>query len=336
MQVLREAYRQHPDHFAIVANLGTAWQLAGNLNHAAECLRQAARIAPEKLRRAERFHWKLVMLRRREPPGSQNLDNLFGVQFVGESGTFEPGKLAKAQRDRLPKDAVAIVQQLALWLPADARLLWLLGELANAHGDVRTAAQILEMCVSQFGLSSRDLRAHRQAVQELAAKRRWQVPGSDRAKAEHAGHAGAIVTRSRRPLASRRAELSNLPPINPKRTNLIPWALLLETQLDRNYRPTFHPHLRKLDNLKISLTGFIQPLTDDLEMSVFMLIEYPTGCWYCEMPEVTGIVLVELPDGKSVTYTRRMVKVTGTLRLNATDPEDFLYTIRDATVAETD
>ena len=30
-----------------------------------------------------------------------------------------------------------------------------------------------------------------------------------------------------------------------------------------------------------------------------MLIEYPVGCWYCEMPDVTAIVLVDLPEGKT-------------------------------------
>src|SRR5438445_8223301 len=29
--LLREAQREHPNHFAIAANLGTAWQLLGNL-----------------------------------------------------------------------------------------------------------------------------------------------------------------------------------------------------------------------------------------------------------------------------------------------------------------
>jgi hypothetical protein len=54
------------------------------------------------------------------------------------------------------------------------------------------------------------------------------------------------------------------------------------------------------------------------------------------MPEVTGIVLVELPEGKTVTYTRNQLKVTGKLNLNATDPENFLYTVKGANVTEAD
>lgn len=47
---------------------------------------------------------------------------------------------------------------------------------------------------------------------------------------------------------------------------------------------------------------------------------------------MTGILLVELPEGKSFHYTRGPIRVRGKLVLNATDPENFLYTIRDAEV----
>jgi hypothetical protein len=67
-----------------------------------------------------------------------------------------------------------------------------------------------------------------------------------------------------------------------------------------------------------------------------MFIEYPVGCWYCEVPEMTAIVFVELPRNKTAAFTRTLVKVTGTLKLNATDPENFLYTIEKAKVAEAD
>ena len=36
---LRTAQRNHPKHFRLVANLGTAWQLQGELGQAAACLR---------------------------------------------------------------------------------------------------------------------------------------------------------------------------------------------------------------------------------------------------------------------------------------------------------
>ena len=71
--------------------------------------------------------------------------------------------VSPASRSRAPsprqsgnsaRDAAAVVQQLALWLPADGRLLWQLGEIANATGDVRTAANILDGCVTEFAMKS--------------------------------------------------------------------------------------------------------------------------------------------------------------------------------------
>jgi hypothetical protein len=304
LAVLRAAQAKFPDHFRIAANLGTAWQLNGDLDQASLALRQAVALAPPKHGPTESQHLKLVALRRAEPRGSQKLDRLF--------------------EERPPTDAVAQVQQLALWLPADGRLLWQLGELAHAHGDVRTAAAILDGCVSEFGLGDPELRrrraAYRTAADELAKQ--------SATPAEHERHVG-IAFRSPRPLA-RRFDPARLPPVRPDGVNPLPWAVLTATTLDRQSRPTFQPHLRALDGKKVLLTGFLQPVGDDPDAGAFLLIEYPVGCWYCEVPEPTGVVLIELPPGKTATLTKNLVKVTGRLALNSADPENFMFTLREA------
>src|SRR5260221_3068354 len=170
VEVLRPAQRQHPDHFRIAANLGTAWQLYGDLNQAAEGLRQAVHLAPPKLRAIEELHLKLVRVRKQEAGKPGALDNLFDVRFIGEKGTWQPGGWAAAQREKLPADALAQLQQLALVLPADGRLLWQLGEFANAFGDVRTAAAILDGCVTEFAMSQPELRERRQILRASADK----------------------------------------------------------------------------------------------------------------------------------------------------------------------
>ncbi len=332
--VLRQAAREHPSHFHIAANLGTAWQLQGDLEQATAALQQAVHLAPGKWQRAEEYHLKLVRLRRREPRGAQELDDLFGVRYVGEGGRYQANRLAARERKKLPSDAVALVQQLALWLPADGRLLWQLAELANAHGDVKTAAAVMDGCVDQFGLRAADLRAHR-PVLRAAANALTRAPIGGPTRAGHEGHAGTLRPRSRRPLLVKIDE-STLPPISPTATNLLPWAVVSETTLDRQYRPTFPKYLRELDGKRVALNGFLQPLGEASEMTTFMLIEYPVGCWYCEAPEITGIVFVELPPGKTQSFTRALLKVEGKLKLNATDPENFLYTITDTKVGEAD
>jgi hypothetical protein len=54
------------------------------------------------------------------------------------------------------------------------------------------------------------------------------------------------------------------------------------------------------------------------------------------MPEMTGIVLVVLDGGKGAAFTRGLVKVVGKLKLNAKDPENFLYSVGQAKAAEAD
>jgi tetratricopeptide (TPR) repeat protein len=336
VDVLRDAQRAHPSHFRIVANLGTAWQLQGDLEQAATCLEQAVRLAPGKLQKAEEYQLKLVRLRRAEGPGQQDLDDLFGSRYQGPGGKYAVGKIDEAERKKLPADAAAVLQQLALFLPADGRLLWQLAELANATGDVRTAASIMDGCVSDFGMRHPQLRAHRQLVRAEADEqgRQAAAAGPD-ARATHEGHVGGMKPRSRRPLVVK-FEDDALPPIDPKGVNPLPWSVLGQTTLDKKYRPTFVKYLQELNGKQVSLEGYVQPLGEDLDLTSFMLIENPVGCWYCEMPDVTGIVLVELPAGQTKTCTRGRVKVAGTLKLNSNDPENFLYTVAGAKVTDAD
>jgi tetratricopeptide (TPR) repeat protein len=336
VEVLRDAERAHPNHFRLAANLGTAWQMQGDLEQAATYLEQAVRLTPGKLEKAEEYQLKLVRLRRHEAPGQLGLDDLFGVRYGGPGDRYEAGKMDQAERKKLPADAAALVQQLALWLPADGRLLWQMAELANAYSDVRTAAAILDGCVTEFGMRQPDLREHRRLARAAADELdRIAAASGEGLKAAHEGHVAGMQPRSKRPLPTTVDETA-LPPINPNGVTPLPWAVLAETSLDRKFRPTFAKYLQELDGKQVALTGYMQPLGEDLELGSFMLIEFPVGCWYCEMPEITAIVLVELPRGQTRTYTRGAVKVVGTLSLNSTDPENFLYTIGKAKVTDAD
>ncbi len=331
IELLRTAQREHPNHFRINANLGTAWHLRGDLDQAALSLEHAVTLSPGKFQKAEEYHLKLVRSRLNDKKDSQDLDDLFGVRFVDDKGEYTPGKLAAAEAKKLPSNAAATVQQLGLSLPTDGRLLWQLAELANAHGDPKMAAAIFDGCVTEFGMNNPELRRRRQ-ITRAAADALADQTGT---KVAHEGHAGAFKPKSRRPLANR-LDLSDLPPISADGVNELPWAVLGATTLDADFKPTFVKYLKELDGKQIALAGFIQPLREDSDLTSFMLIEYPVGCWYCETPEITGIVLVELTPGEKTSFTRNLVKIIGKLKLNATDPETFLFSIGKAKVAPAD
>jgi hypothetical protein len=122
--------------------------------------------------RCEQIQYRLAKLRRRElgdikplsfDDSLTKLDTLSllakepgkefqPVQFVGPSGKFEPGKIAAAEKAKLPPDAIAVVQQLLIWMPQDLRLYWLLGELMNADGDVDSAEVVFSEMLAKFAV----------------------------------------------------------------------------------------------------------------------------------------------------------------------------------------
>src|SRR5262249_30091562 len=118
LDVLQPAQQAQPLHYRLAANLGTAWHYRGDLDQAAAVLREAVRLAPGKFQKAEELHLRLVRQRLRQAKDVQDLDDLFGVRYVGPEGKYAPGALAPEERKRLSVEAVAQAQLLALWLPA--------------------------------------------------------------------------------------------------------------------------------------------------------------------------------------------------------------------------
>jgi tetratricopeptide (TPR) repeat protein len=331
IEVLRTGQRAHPNHFAIAANLGTAWQLLGDLRQAASALEESVRLAPGKAMSFEEAHLKLVRARQRGKPGE--LDDLFGIHYASDKNAYEPGKLAVTEMKKLPAKAVAVAQQLALWLPADGPLLWQLAELANAHGDLRNGAAMMEGCVVQFGMQDPTLRKRRHILRDAVDNQPAPKIGANEEHGEQ--HMGSLAFRSRRPLISK-LDTAPLAAIDAKGTNLVPWELFGETVRAKPFKLTFPRYLRELDGKQISMSGFMYPLREDPEMNAFLFIEAPVGCWYCEMPDSTGILYVELPVGQTARLQRGMVRIVGRLQLNAGDPEDFLYAVKEARVGAVD
>ena len=78
----------------------------------------------------------------RTKPTDPDVPPLFRLDDGTPLTFHEP--LSAAERQALPIDAVAIVQQMVLWAPLDANLLWLLGAVHLANGQFAEAFDILE------------------------------------------------------------------------------------------------------------------------------------------------------------------------------------------------
>lgn len=179
-QVLEAAYRKHPRHYGINSNLGTLYILTGKYDIAERCMETAAASAPDNLRTSERLLLRLTQRRSRErlSMGMVPIDDLFGppsapLRYLSETGKWEAGLLAAKEVAKLPQsnpaEAIKLIQQLLLWMPDDARLLWQFGELAAVMGDKKAAYKAFDICVGNFRMSHPDLKQKRVILQQ------WQV-----------------------------------------------------------------------------------------------------------------------------------------------------------------
>jgi hypothetical protein len=305
LDILRTAAKNFPSQFELASNLGTAWQMNGDLAQAKLALAEAVELAPKEWKEAERLQLKLVMSRLKEGKNSDDLDDLFG--------------------GKPPANAIALVQQLCIWLPNDARLLWQLAELAYADGDVRTAANLMDGAVAEYGLKS-----------EKARKRRTQfrTEADELAKKEdHLPHKGTVKFTSTRVFAKLLDE-SKLPRIDPMGRNQLPWAAVVETTVGRKFEVKFLNYVDRLDGLKVSMIGFVRANGSGTEMTEFLLTEFPIGCWFCESPGPTQTIWVDLAPGTTFDHVAGAVEVVGTLKLNKLDPERPLMTITGAKVKQ--
>jgi tetratricopeptide (TPR) repeat protein len=179
------------NNFMILGNLASAMEAMESYDRALGYLQQVQDVWPREwpglskaqldwYRELEKAQLRLVKKRYRErlqKPGKhwESVDELFEdasgpVKYQAEDGTYQPGKLAEAERKKLPANALAIVQQLVLWFPDDTRLYWQLGELYNAQGDIAAANTIFEECVWTRRSTVPTLQEHRKLTQVAAPK----------------------------------------------------------------------------------------------------------------------------------------------------------------------
>jgi hypothetical protein len=207
LRVLSAAEAEEPDNYQVLANLATAYlmlfpndpeQLRRAIEYQEKALAAWPEVVPDQPR-ARLLFWRRVeehqltllrsrqqdLVRRGNAAIQQTVDPVFpGVRFEGAKGEYLPGDVAGKYSCLLPPDDLDIVMQMVFWLPYDNYLYWLLGEVANAHGDIPFAAKILDKVVyngltrvpelkEHWGM----LRAAERALQELQNDPKYRAWG---------------------------------------------------------------------------------------------------------------------------------------------------------------
>ena len=122
------------------------------------------------------------------------------------------------------------------------------------------------------------------------------------------------------------------------------WDLLSQVQVVKGYdefmgteveQPKFSDFLLAQNGKEVTLEGFIIPLDQSGEQEYFILSRFPyQSCFFCGAagPETVA----EIFPKESVRFTDEKIKVTGTLRLNADNPMQLFYTLKECSVQKVD
>lgn len=121
-----------------------------------------------------------------------------------------------------------------------------------------------------------------------------------------------------------------------------PWKTLSMVTFDKVYdenfgfeieKPNVSPIVMAFNGKEISISGFFIPLTGKTEQAHFMLSRYPESmCFFCGTAGPESAMQVFMKDGKKVAYSPDKITVKGTLRINAIDAANLIYTLENATL----
>lgn len=96
-------------------------------------------------------------------------------------------------------------------------------------------------------------------------------------------------------------------------------------------KPVFSAPTKALEGKKISLPGYMVPFDTGLRGTHFMFSSMPlNACFFCGVggPETVIEVFAKTP----VNFSEKPIEITGTLRLNASNPDKLIYILENAEV----
>lgn len=188
MSLLTQETRSRNPNYLLVANLAHAhaaetdatsnWGTAlTRLADAFDCEppKVLSGTSPEQMKwqlGVDRKHYRLWLRLRKEQAEKKPLQATWLPDAVFETADRQPIRFweSDAEAQKLPPDAVAVAQQLALWSPGNEKLLWTLGEVYLATGDVKAAVKVYEMCEGRKFTAPVVLRDNRARALDLFAK----------------------------------------------------------------------------------------------------------------------------------------------------------------------
>jgi tetratricopeptide (TPR) repeat protein len=170
IDLYRRIERQQPNLYATAANIGTAFELSGQLDSAYAYIAKAIRINPDSHKSSEWIHLKILEARKTRLKNSDNTASILGLDF-GDSGIpREPTDIdldaLEAQLRFQLRERMTFVKEPDLVV---GELLFDLGNICAFTTDVQTALLCYERA-KEYGYNSAVLNERIAALTPLAIK----------------------------------------------------------------------------------------------------------------------------------------------------------------------
>ncbi len=117
---------------------------------------------------------------------------------------------------------------------------------------------------------------------------------------------------------------------------LLRWDLLRKTTGNMRSGPKFDQDLLGIRDGEVNLIGFMVPLQEFRGVKEFLLLPLPIQCYFCEMPPMRDVMLVQMTPGETTDIVNEPVVVNGILTLNEGAGTKFFYVLKDATRTATE
>ena len=220
-------------------------------------------------------------------------------------------------------DGLASAQEMCLLVPGDALLQLLVACRARDLGDPHGAIILVDGVAGESGIRN-------ELVAKLRAELAPRVTAAAKASGAHLSHPTDLY-RSDAPFAPNES-LIVLPPVQ-NGVQPLPWALLGQSRMQKgNLRHS--DILHKIDGKTIEIVGSTHFLGEEPPNGPVVLVELPYGCWHCDMPGLPGLLNLYMAEGQNIQPSREPVRMRGKLRLNRENPEDYLFSLEEASLVE--
>ncbi|MCL9809183.1 hypothetical protein [Flavobacterium luminosum] len=95
--------------------------------------------------------------------------------------------------------------------------------------------------------------------------------------------------------------------------------------------PLISPEVKKLNNKRIVITGFIVPI-DNVNYAISKNVF--AACFFCGKAGPETIMGIKFRAGKMKLRTDQYVTLEGILKVNESDPDNWMYNVEDAVIVK--